>query len=124
VCETARSTPVAVEAGVWTYEPHRRKGLAAAVTATWAGLVDGRTAFYGTSWDNHGSQAVARRLGLMPLGQWWQLYRREGRCGRPPAGVQGLRAVTTPLAPGASTGTTWGSTKPASVSQRQYSAAV
>ena len=24
--------------------------------------------------DNVGSQGVARRLGLVPLGQWWQLY--------------------------------------------------
>ena len=43
-----------VEAGVWTYEPHRRQGLGAAVTAAWSALVAGRTAFYSTSWDNTG----------------------------------------------------------------------
>lgn len=73
VCETARSTRAAAEAGVWTYEPYRRRGLAAAVTAAWAGLVTGRTAFYSTTDDNQGSMAVARWLDLSPLGQWWIL---------------------------------------------------
>lgn len=73
VCETARSAPASVEAGVWTYEPFRRRGLAAAVTAAWSALVAERTAFYSTSWDNHASQAVARRLGLPTVGHWWQL---------------------------------------------------
>jgi len=75
VCETARSTPRSVEAGVWTYEPHRRQGLGAAVTAAWSARVAGRTAFYSTSWDNTASQGVARRLGLRPIGHWWQLSR-------------------------------------------------
>lgn len=74
-CETARSTASAVEAGVWTYEPHRRQGIGAAVTAAWSTLVDGRTAFYSTSWDNRASQGVARHLGLRPIGHWWQLSR-------------------------------------------------
>ena len=74
VCETARSAPHAVEAGVWTYERHRRRGLASLVTATWIDLVrPERTAFYSTSADNLGSQGVARRLGLTPLAQWWQV---------------------------------------------------
>ena len=73
VCETARSAPDAVEAGVWTYEAYRRRGLATVVTATWLGLVAERTAFYSTSADNLGSQRVARRLGLTPIGQWWQV---------------------------------------------------
>jgi len=77
VCETARSTAHGVEAGVWTYEPHRRQGLAVAVTAAWSELVTDRTAFYSTSWDNDASQAVARRLDLEPLGHWWQVFRRE-----------------------------------------------
>jgi GNAT superfamily N-acetyltransferase len=75
VCETARSTPAAVEAGVWTYPAHRRRGLGAAVTAAWSALVTERTALYSTSWDNLASQGVARRLGLRPLAQWWQLSR-------------------------------------------------
>ena len=76
VCETARSTPTSVEAGVWTYEPHRRKGLGAAVTAAWSARVADRTAFYSTSWTNAASQGVARHLGLRPLGQWWQVSHR------------------------------------------------
>ena len=75
VCETARSTPRSVEAGVWTYEPHRRQGLGAAVTAAWSARVAGRTAFYSTTWDNTASQGVARHLGLHPIGHWWQLSR-------------------------------------------------
>jgi RimJ/RimL family protein N-acetyltransferase len=73
VCETARSAPRSVEAGVWTYEPHRRQGLASAVVAAWSALVADRHAFYSTSWDNLASQGVARRLGLRPLGDWWQV---------------------------------------------------
>ena len=73
VCETARSAPSSVEAGLWTYEPHRRRGFGAAVTAAWSTLVTDRTAFYSTSWDNHASQGVARALGLHPIGHWWQV---------------------------------------------------
>lgn len=75
VCETARSAPRSVEAGVRTYEPYRRQGLAAAATSAWATQVSGRTAFYSTSAGNLASQGVARRLGLHPLGQWWTVYR-------------------------------------------------
>jgi hypothetical protein len=74
VCMTARSTLRAVEPGVWTYEPHRRQRLGAALTAAWSSLVADRTAFYSTGWDNVASQGVARRLGLRPIGQWWQVY--------------------------------------------------
>ncbi len=77
ICETARSAPKSVEAGVWTYEPYRGRGLAVAVTAEWSSLVSARTVFYSTSWDNVASQGVARRLGLEPLGHWWQICRRE-----------------------------------------------
>jgi hypothetical protein len=77
VCETARSAPTSVEAGVWTYQPYRRRGLAAVVTAAWACQVGGRTAFYSTSEDNLASQGVARRLGLRPLGQWWTVHGAE-----------------------------------------------
>jgi RimJ/RimL family protein N-acetyltransferase len=77
VCESARRTERSVEAGVWTYEPHRRRGLAAAVTAAWSELVADRAAFYSTFWDNRASQAVARHLALEPLGHWWQVFRRE-----------------------------------------------
>lgn len=74
VCETARSAPGSVEAGLWTYEPFRRSGFGTAATAAWAGLVEDRTAFYSTSWTNDASRGVARRLELRPLGQWWQVH--------------------------------------------------
>jgi hypothetical protein len=77
VCETARSAPSSVEAGVWTYEPHRRQGLASAVTAAWSHQVAGRTAFYSTGDANLASQGVARRLGLRPLAQWWSVHRAD-----------------------------------------------
>ncbi len=73
VCETARSAPSSVEAGLWTYEPYRRRGFGVAVTAAWSTFVTGRTAFYSTSWDNEASRGVARRLGLRPIGHWWQV---------------------------------------------------
>jgi RimJ/RimL family protein N-acetyltransferase len=74
VWETARSAPRSGEAGVWTYEAHRRRGLATLVTSAWLDLVTpDRTAFYSTSADNLGSQGVARRLGLTSVAQWWQV---------------------------------------------------
>ena len=77
VCETARDAPVVagVEAGVWTYEPFRRRGLAVAAVSAWMDVQAGRgrTAFSSTSADNLASQGVARRLGLRPLGWWWSV---------------------------------------------------
>ncbi len=72
VCETARATPEAVEAGVWTYPPYRRRGLATAVTAAWSRMHGPRTVFYSCAADNLASQAVARRLGFCRLAHWWQ----------------------------------------------------
>lgn len=72
VCETARATPDAVEAGVWTYPPYRRRGLATAVTAVWSGMHGPRTVFYSCAADNPASQAVARHLGFCRLAHWWQ----------------------------------------------------
>jgi RimJ/RimL family protein N-acetyltransferase len=77
VCETARSAPRSVEAGLWTYPSYRRRGLGSAITAAWSSLVEGRTAFYSTSSDNVASQGVARRLRLRPLGTWSQLHRLD-----------------------------------------------
>jgi hypothetical protein len=74
VCETARSAPAAVEAGVWTYEAYRRQGFGAAVTAAWTAIVADRTVFYSTSFDNLASQGIARRLGLRPIAQWWWVH--------------------------------------------------
>lgn len=71
VCETARATDAAVSAGVWTYEPHRRRGLATAVTERWAVAHGDRTVLYATTIDNVASQAVARRLGATAHAHWW-----------------------------------------------------
>jgi RimJ/RimL family protein N-acetyltransferase len=73
VCETARSAPSSVEAGLWVYDEYRRRGLGTAVAAAWASLATERTAFYSTNHDNLGSQGVARRLGLRPLGYLWHV---------------------------------------------------
>ena len=67
-CYSARSRPTAAEAGVDTEEPHRRKGLGALVVSRWRDALEaeGRAPLYSTTWDNHASLAVARRLGLIP----------------------------------------------------------
>lgn len=66
-CYSARSRPTAAEAGVDTEEPHRRKGLGALVVSRWRDALEaeGRAQLYSTTWDNHASLAVARRLGLI-----------------------------------------------------------
>jgi hypothetical protein len=76
VCETARSAPTSVEAGVWTYEPFRRRGFGAAAVATWSSLVNERIVFYSTTFDNVASQRIAQSLGFRPLGHWWWIHAR------------------------------------------------
>jgi GNAT superfamily N-acetyltransferase len=66
ICASVSRSSRAHAAGVET-DPHfRGRGLAAAVVAAWAGAVrsQGAIPYYGTSFDNLASQAVARRLGL------------------------------------------------------------
>ncbi|TDD04839.1 N-acetyltransferase [Nonomuraea deserti] len=75
VCHTPRRTPDGAEAGVWTAPAFRGRGLAAATTATWAGLLPRTRLFYSTSADNHSSQRVAARLGLRAIGWLWKLTR-------------------------------------------------
>jgi GNAT superfamily N-acetyltransferase len=66
ICHTVRVCGRYREAGVDTSEAYRRRGYATAVVAAWAQEVirDGCVPVYSTAWDNHGSVAVARRLGL------------------------------------------------------------
>ena len=76
VCRSVRITPAAHEAGVETLPGFRGKGYAADVTAEWARLVRARTGaipFYGTSWENKASQAVARKLHLKCYGADFQI---------------------------------------------------
>lgn len=74
VCETARDRSDAVEAGLWTYPPFRRRGFGVEVTVAWASLVADRAVFYSTDAANVASQRVAVRAGFGPFAQLWQLH--------------------------------------------------
>jgi RimJ/RimL family protein N-acetyltransferase len=70
VCRSVRITPEAHEAGVETLPEFRGKGYAKEVVAGWARLVQsmGVMPLYSTSWENTASQAVAKKLHLVPFG--------------------------------------------------------
>ncbi|MEI5103864.1 GNAT family N-acetyltransferase [Streptomyces sp. PmtG] len=73
VCHTPAATGTAAEAGIWTRPDFRGRGLAPACVAAWSHR-EGQVRdvlFYSTTADNHASRAVARRLGLRPLGWIW-----------------------------------------------------
>ena len=61
----------AAEAGVETLSAFRGRGLAPRVVAAWGYAVreQGGEPLYSTGWDNNGSRAVARKLGLLPYGE-------------------------------------------------------
>jgi hypothetical protein len=67
VCACVRFPGDTTEAGLETHAAFRGRGHAVGVTAAWAQAVRARGMFplYGTSWDNHASQRVAARLGLI-----------------------------------------------------------
>src|SRR6185436_13781001 len=75
VCFCARRSDVAAEAGLETAAAFRGRGLAARVTAAWALAIraSGRLPIYSTSWSNHASLAVARKLGLAACASDWSL---------------------------------------------------
>ena len=75
ICFCARHSEVAAEAGVETVESHRGRGFGARVTAAWAMAVraSGRIPLYSTSWTNHASLVVARKLRLVPYASSWSL---------------------------------------------------
>jgi hypothetical protein len=76
VCFCARRSGVAAEAGLETAEAFRGRGLGPRVTAAWALAIraSGRTPLYSTSWDNHASLAVARKLCLDAYASNWSIY--------------------------------------------------
>jgi GNAT superfamily N-acetyltransferase len=70
VCRSVRVGRHADEAGVETHPDFRGRGHGARVVAAWAAELRarGRTPLYSTSWANHSSQRLARRLGLVQFG--------------------------------------------------------
>jgi hypothetical protein len=66
----ARLAGCGAEIGVYTFQPHRRRGHATAATAAWCSMpeFEGRTLFYSTSTTNAPSQRVAAGLGLRRFG--------------------------------------------------------
>ncbi len=76
VCFCARRSDVAAEAGVETAMEFRGQGLATRVTAAWALAIrdSGRVPLYSTSWTNHASLSVARKLGLETYASSWSIW--------------------------------------------------
>jgi RimJ/RimL family protein N-acetyltransferase len=74
ICHSARLAPEGVEAGTWTVDDARGRGLAAAATAAWAQACQALPGFvfYSTDINNRASQRVAARLGLPLIGQLWK----------------------------------------------------
>lgn len=78
-CFSSRIDDRSAEAGVWTDPGYRGQGLAGFVTQSWAAAVfaSGRIPFYSTSFDNTASQAVARKLGLVQIGEDYSWSRTD-----------------------------------------------
>ena len=76
ICRSVRITPEAHEAGVETLPSFRGKGYAPDVALEWARLVQtaGAIPLYSTAWENHASQAVARKLKLKFYGADFQIH--------------------------------------------------
>jgi hypothetical protein len=70
VCFCSRRTPQVAEAGIYTEELFRGHGYATQTAIGWAAAVrsTGRQPLYSTSWTNHASQAIARKLGGVMYG--------------------------------------------------------
>jgi hypothetical protein len=70
VCCSGRRTGTGHEAAVETAPMFRRRGYGAEIVPGWARAVRevGRVPLYSTSWQNEGSLALARHLGLIQFG--------------------------------------------------------
>jgi len=75
ICSCARLTAVAAEAGVETTESARGHGYGQAAVAGWSAALRGQgiLPMYSTSWDNHASQGIARRLGMIMYADTWSV---------------------------------------------------
>ena len=75
VCFCARRSNVAAEAGLETAVAYRGRGLGPRVAAAWALAIraSGSVPLYSTSWSNHASRAVARKLGLVAYASNWNI---------------------------------------------------
>lgn len=75
VCFCSRITPHAAEAGIETLAAFRGQGAATAAATGWAAAVQRsrRVALYSTSWQNHASQAVAKKLGAVLYAEDWSI---------------------------------------------------
>jgi len=79
VCFSSRLNAQAAEAGLQTAPDYRGRGLAAIVSSGWADSVRGLglIPFYSTSRQNTASQAVARKLGLIRIGEDYSFTRSD-----------------------------------------------
>jgi GNAT acetyltransferase-like protein len=86
ICFCARRSDLAAEAGLDTAEAYRGRGLGPRVTAAWALAIrtSGRIPLYSTSWTNHASLAVARKLNLVAYASAWGLSDFAGNTVSPP----------------------------------------
>ena len=75
ICFSARRSDGAAEAGLETAAAYRGRGYGPRVAAAWAMAIraSGRIPLYSTSWTNHASPAVARKLKLIAYASTWAL---------------------------------------------------
>lgn len=73
-CHTPARNAQVAEAGVWTRDDWRGRGLASRMVTAWATMhAPETTLFYSTDKENAASQAVARKLALREFGYIWKL---------------------------------------------------
>lgn len=75
ICFCSRIPGQATEAGLETVTTYRGQGFAGMAVAGWAAAVRQRgwLPLYSTDWDNHASQRVANKLGLVCYAEDWSI---------------------------------------------------